>query len=112
MNRDRATLLQIPQAAQLIISFSQDLEISDFAENQLTLSAVLYQLAIIGEAVKRLSEAFREEHPSIAWSEIAGMRDSIIHGYDTVNLQRVWDAIVLDVPDLLQYIEPFVPREE
>ncbi|MYC29869.1 MAG: DUF86 domain-containing protein [Chloroflexi bacterium] len=112
MNRDKVTLLQIADAAQLIVAFSQDFEIGQFAEHLLTRSAVLYQFAVLGEAVKRLSEEFRENHPSIPWNEIAGMRDRVVHGYDSVNFDRVWDAIVNDIPDLLIYLQPHLPRQE
>ena len=112
MNRDSVTLLQIADSAQLIVVFSQDLGIQGFAENLLTRSAVLYQFAVLGEAVKRLSEEFRNSHSAIFWSEIAGMRDRLIHGYDAVNMERVWDAVKNDVPAVLQYIEPLLPKEE
>jgi hypothetical protein len=52
-----------------------------------TQSAVLYQMVVIGEAVKRLSHEFREHHQEIPWALIAGMRDHLIHGYDVVD----WD---------------------
>ena len=109
MNRDEGTLLQIADAARLIVNFSQDMDVSGFEQDALTRSAVLYQFAILGEAVKRLSDGFRESHHEIPWSEIAGMRDRLIHGYDVVNLERVLDAIWQDVPALLQYIEPLLP---
>ena len=112
MNRDSVTLLQIADSAQLIVVFSQDLDMQGFAENLLTRSAVLYQFAVLGEAVKRLSEEFRNSHAAISWSEIAGMRDRLIHGYDAVNMERVWDAVKNDVPAVLQYIEPLLPKEE
>lgn len=112
MNRDEGTLWQIAGAAQLIVNFSQDLDVSGFEQDLLTRSAVLYQFAVLGEAVKRLSDGFREAHPAIPWSEIAGMRDRLIHGYDNVDPQQVWDAIERDVPALLQYIEPLLPMED
>ena len=104
--------MQIADAAQLVVNFSQDMDMSGFEQDLLTRSAVLYQFAVLGEAVKRLSDGFREAHPAIPWSEIAGMRDRLIHGYDVVNLERVWDAIEQDVPALLQYIEPLLSVED
>lgn len=112
MSRNSVTLVQIAFAARLIINFSQDMDISGFAESLLTRSAVLYQFAVLGEAVKRLSDDFRQAHAEIPWSEIAGMRDRLIHGYDSVNLDQVWGAIEIDVPNLLNYIEPLLPKEE
>ncbi len=70
----------------------EDLETHD------TLSLALQRLIeIVGEAAKRISQETRENHPSIAWSQAAGMRDRIIHRYYDVNLQIVWDTIVDDL---------------
>ena len=67
---------------------------------------------VIGEAVKRLSLEFRASHSSIPWSDIAGMRDHLIHGYDIVDLEEVWKTATVDVPDLLTALEPMVPPQE
>ncbi|MEJ2596763.1 MAG: DUF86 domain-containing protein [Anaerolineales bacterium] len=60
--------------------------------------AVVRALEIIGEAAKRIPDTVREEYPAIPWRGMAGMRDRIIHGYDTVDLQIVWDVVKKDIP--------------
>ena len=112
MNRDRGTLLHIAIAARRVMMFSRGMSLDEFAEDIRTQFAVLHQLMVIGEAVKRLSDSFRDEHTAIPWSSIAGMRDNLIHGYDNINLDSVWDAVERDVPQLLQYVEPLLPKED
>jgi uncharacterized protein with HEPN domain len=75
-----------------------------------TQSAVLHQITVIGEAVRRLSQAFRERHPILPWPLMAGMRDHLIHGYDAVDLDEVWKTATSDVPEMLIKIEPLLPR--
>jgi len=65
----------------------------------------------LGEAVKRLSVEFRERHSDVPWSRIAGMRDRIIHGYDSVDLDEVWNAVTIHVPELAARLEPLMPRK-
>ena len=67
--------------------------------------AVVRALEIIGEAAKRLPMSLREQYPEIPWRGMAGMRDRIIHGYDTVDLQIVWDAVKQDIPDIRPQIQ-------
>jgi uncharacterized protein with HEPN domain len=109
MQRDEATLLDIVEAAHLVQAFVQGMTKSVFNNDPKTQSAVLHQLTIIGEAVKRLSADFRSQHTEIAWSLIAGMRDHLIHGYDAVDLDEVWRTATRDIPDLLTRIEPLLP---
>ena len=111
MQRDEATLLDIATAARLVQTFIRGLEKEAFLNDHKTQSAVLYQLIVMGEAVKRLSDELRAQHLDIPWSLIAGMRDHLIHGYDIVDWDEVWKTATSDVPDLLSKIEPLLPRQ-
>ena len=66
-------------------------------------------MIILGEAAKRISPEFREHHAEIDWHGIAGMRDKLIHGYDQIELTRVWRVANVDVPELLSRLEPLLP---
>ena len=110
MHRDETTLLDIVSAARLVLAFTRSMTKDAFFGDVKTQSAVLHQLMIIGEAVKRLSSEFRAQHPGVPWSLIAGMRDQLIHAYDAVDLEEVWKTATVDVPDLLAQIEPLLPK--
>ena len=85
--------------------FLQDLTYSQFEDDVRTNFAVVRALEIIGEASKRLPAEVREEYPDIPWRNMAGMRDGIIHGYDTVDLQIVWDVVKVDIPKIKPWIQ-------
>ena len=67
--------------------------------------AVVRALEIVGEATKRLPMTLRDEYPNIPWKQMAGMRDRIIHGYDTVDMEIVWDVIKQDIPHIKPQIQ-------
>ena len=102
MSRDKATLLDIHNAAQRILLFAGGLTKSELASNEEKQSAILYQVIIVGKAVKRLSNDFRTRHSYIPWKDIAGMRDILAHQYDRVNLDTLWDVIQTDIPELIE----------
>jgi len=60
---------------------------------------------VIGEAATRVSAPTREKHPEIPWSDIVGMRNRLIHGYDTVDLGLLWDTIDADLPAVIVQLE-------
>ena len=109
MPRDDAHLLDILKAARLAIEFKGPAEKAEFLEDAKTQSAVLHQLLIIGEAVKRMSPEFRAAHPEVPWRLIAGTRDKLIDFYE-VDLEEVWRMVTSDLPDLISRIEPLVPE--
>lgn len=67
--------------------------------------AVVRALEIIGEATKRLPMDIREQYPAIPWKGMAGMRDRIIHGYDVVDMQIVWDVVKQEIPRIKPQIK-------
>jgi uncharacterized protein with HEPN domain len=77
-----------------------------------TQSAAMHQPMVIGEAVKRLSPDFREHQVQIPLASIARMRDRLIHGYDILDLDQVWKTCTVDVPALVDAIEPLTPKQE
>ena len=70
--------------------------IADFRIN----FAVVRALEIVGEATKRLPMSVRENYPDIPWRNMAGMRDRIVHGYDSINLPIVWHVVKTDIPEM------------
>ena len=100
-HRDDIVLKDIVNAAQLITTFVDNFERETFVDDWKTRSAVLYQLTVIGEAVKRLSDEFRTRYPHIPWTLMAGTRDHLIHAYDLVDWDEVRKTAAKDIPDLL-----------
>ena len=108
MLRDIESLIDIEQAAKRILRFSSGVEQIELITNDEKISAILYQITIIGEATKRLSMGFRQQHPEIPWRNLAGMRDIIVHEYDQIDLDIVWDVIQPEIPQLLKQINPIL----
>lgn len=106
MSRDREALIDIVEAIKLILRYVEEVDFASLAANIEKQDAILRRITIIGEATKRLSKKFREQHPAIPWKEIAGMRDVITYDYDEVDLDEVWTVINENLPQLLAYIEP------
>jgi uncharacterized protein with HEPN domain len=111
LSRDEGNLLDILKAARLAIEFKGQTDKDEFLADLKTQSAVLHQLLIIGEAVKRLSPEFRAAHPEVPWKLIAGTRDKLIHFYEGADLDEVWKMVTADLPQLIRWIEPLVPPD-
>jgi len=89
------------KAEILVEGFTYEEFEADFRTN----FAVIRALEIIGEASKRVPMDVRRQYPEIPWRGMAGMRDRIIHGYDTVDLQIVWDVVQQDIPEIKPQVQ-------
>lgn len=81
-----------------------------FEQDEQAFDAVLKNLEVIGEASKRLPAPFRDVHPEVAWREIAGLRDIVVHQYFGLDLDIVWDVVANRVPDLLVRLRMLADR--
>jgi len=60
---------------------------------------------IIGEAAARIPSDLRDRLPGIPWADVVGMRNKLIHGYDTVDLDILWDTVTNELPALVEALE-------
>jgi uncharacterized protein with HEPN domain len=75
-----------------------------FTADSKTQDSAVRRLEIIGEAVRNIPQEFRDQHQDIPWREMVGMRDVLIHEYFSVNVERVWETVTLDLPQLKKQI--------
>jgi uncharacterized protein with HEPN domain len=60
---------------------------------------------ILGEAARRLSDEFRQAHPEINWRRIIGLRNILIHRYDEIRQQTIWQTVTSELEPLLLQLE-------
>lgn len=108
-NREAGYLWDMLQAARRIQEFTANLSYEDYLDSILLQSAVERQFEILGEASRRMSEEFRQEHPEIPWSGIISQRNVIAHQYDEIIQQQLWSVVIEDIPVLTSQLEPLVP---
>ncbi len=80
------------------------MDIEEFQADDKTASAVIRKFEIIGEASRNIPEEVKQKHLEVAWKEMAGMRDRLIHAYFGVDYQLVWTTIKARIPAAKQAI--------
>ncbi len=103
--RDAALLLQdMREAMQRIARYTAGMDVTTFLADEKTADAVVRNIEIIGEASKQLPEEFKAAQPQVPWSQMAGMRNRIVHDYTGVDLELVWNVVQTALPALDQAI--------
>jgi uncharacterized protein with HEPN domain len=99
--RDPLVLLEdIMLAIRKIGRYTSHLDHDLFIGDELVIDAVARNLEIIGEAARQLPEEFRNAHTQIPWTQIAGLRNRIVHDYFGLDLEIIWEIIQHDLSEL------------
>ena len=112
IERNEFYLNNILESCEYIIQFIENINFETFEKTRMIQSAVIRELEIIGEATKNLTEDIRQLFKNIPWSKIAGMRDKLIHGYFTVDLNEVWNTSKKDISSLKVDIENILNKKD
>ena len=78
---------------------------ADLDKDRLLNLALVRLLEIVGEAASRVPQEECTRCPGIPWPEIIGLRNRLVHGYDEVDFDILWEIITRDLPPLIEAIE-------
>jgi len=90
----------IIESVEKIKEFTSDMTYEEFLDDKRTVDAVLRNFEVLGEAAKNIPDRVKERHNKFPWREMSGMRDKLIHGYATIDLEIIWKTVTGDIPEL------------
>jgi uncharacterized protein with HEPN domain len=85
---------------------------ADLDSDRLLNLALVRLLEIVGEAAGRVSPAERARYPQIPWAQIVALRNRLIHGYDWVDFDILWQIVHHDLPPLIAALEKILSESE
>lgn len=110
--KDLHALLDIVYSAEKVIRYVEGVSQSRFMVDEQLQDAVIRRLLIVGEAAGRISEAGREALNTVEWTEVRGLRNRLVHEYDDISLQVIWEITQTEMTDLISKIKPLIPPDD
>lgn len=104
-------LKHIEHECGFILKVSKGKTLEEMMDDELLSKGIVRSLEIIGEAVKKLDDDFKSNHPDIEWRKIARTRDLMIHHYFGIDYTIVWNIIKDKIPSLHEYIQQIISEE-
>lgn len=108
MSRDDAYLYDILESARAAMEYTHGKKWDEFKKDAMLQDAVVRRLEIIGEASNRVSTATQKKYDHLPWQAMKGTRNKIIHEYDSIELDIIWDIIEQDLPSLVSELEKII----
>lgn len=107
--RDAAYLLDMMQAAEKVRRFVQGKTQDAFVSDEVLRDAVERNAEIIGEAARKVSEAFKNQHPEIPWRKMIAQRNVLVHEYDKISVDDMWIVATFHIPNLIESLTALIP---
>ena len=108
---DQVSLRQMLEFAEEAVDLADGRSRSDLDLDRPFALSVLHLVQLVGEAARRVSAATREANPHIRWLDAVGMRSRIVHAYDAVDFNVVWETLQLDLPQLIAQLRLTLDRK-
>jgi len=105
VNKDKVRLSHMLDYSREAVEFLQGKSRSDLDSDRVLQLALVRLIEIVGEAASHISRKVQSQHPQIPWPQIISMRNRLIHGYDFVDLDILWQTIQEDLPELISELE-------
>ena len=103
-----ANLLDMVLHASEAVELLDDASIEELEDNRERQLALTQLVEIVGEAANRVPQSVQKQYAAIPWARIVGMRNRLIHGYDSVDLDVLRDTIINDLPPLIAQLEDII----
>lgn len=108
--RDKVIVEKMLRYATKVCGYCKDVSYDDFQANDMLIEACVFNLSQIGELCAKMGDEIKKENPQVAWAQIYGLRNRIVHDYEGVNLRLIWEIISDDMPELQQELSSMKKR--
>ena len=102
-------LRHILDETEYLISERKGINKEQFFRDATIKRAFVRSIEIIGEAARRISQTFRQDHPDIPWRKIIAQRNVLVHEYDNVAIEELWRVATARIPELIRALKPLIP---
>ncbi|GAA0833870.1 putative toxin-antitoxin system, antitoxin component [Bifidobacterium pullorum subsp. gallinarum] len=107
--RDETTLLRLVEHLSFAAADAAKApSAADLEDNRPLLNSVAMELIQAQEAANQLSDAFISEIPDLPWPQLRGLRNIIVHEYDAIDADELYRTVTVDVPHLIELLQPIV----
>lgn len=104
-HEDRVSMQQMLDHAREAVEMAKNKTRNELEVDRMLELALTKLVEIVGVAANRVSKETQQRHSQIPWSQIIGMRNRLVHGYDAVDLNILWDIVQEDLPPVIAELE-------
>lgn len=103
--RNELIVKKLVAYADKVLAYCAGMDYGSFVADTRTVDACVFNISQMGELANKVDKSFAGSHPSIPWIQLYGLRNRIVHDYDGVNLELIWQIIEADLGNLRDQLQ-------
>lgn len=107
-SKDKLILEKILKYIEEIKLFIEGYSHEEFKNDRKTINACVFNLGQIGELSGKVSEELQNQYKDIEWRGIKALRNRIVHDYDGVNLNMIWEFLTTELNELEEKLKEII----
>lgn len=111
-NKEYVSLKKMIEYINKALIYTEGYTFEVFCKDDKTIDATVFAISQIGELVKNISKETMEKYPNIEWIIIKNLRNKIVHDYEGIKLNFIWDIITEDIIQLKADLEEILRDED
>ena len=104
-NKEYVSIIKMIEYIDKALRYTANCNYKEFSENEEKVDATVFAISQIGELVKNITKETMEKYPNIEWIIIKNLRNKIVHDYDGIKLNFIWDIIKEDIVQLKEKLQ-------
>ncbi len=110
-NKEYQTIIKMIEYIKRAELYTKNISFEEFSNDIKTIDATVLVVSQIGELVKNLDNNFQNKYPNIKWHILKGLRNRIVHDYEGISLDVMWDIIKKDIPQLKNNLQEILDKK-
>ena len=107
-SKDKMVIVKILKYIEEIKMFIKDYSHEEFESDRKTINACVFDLSQIGELAGKISQELQDQYQNIEWRGIKALRNRIVHDYEGVNLNMVWEFLTTELNELEEKLNEII----
>ena len=104
-NKEYRSIIKMIEYIDKALRYTNGCDFNTFSNNEEKVDATVFAISQIGELVKNIEKDTMTKYPNIEWIIIKNLRNKIVHDYEGIKLNFIWDIITSDIPKLKLNLE-------
>lgn len=111
-NKEYQSIVKMIDYINRAKEYTKNTTFEQFSKDNMMIDATVFSISQIGELVKNFDKEFQDKYSNVRWHILKGVRNKIIHDYEGIQLNLIWDIVNVDLDELKTNLQKILDEND